>query len=120
MFVGYVVAVFAALPFARDLVLALRSTNVLSAAVTAIYAVSVALVAYHVVFDLRSSDWLAFSVLVLLIGVITALLLGPAPASTLGSPRSALEPRRSLLAWEREGPMASRRRRLFQWCAPAR
>ena len=76
MFLGYVAAVFGALPFARDLVLALRSTNLLAGSVTAVYAASVAVVVYHVVFDLRASDWLAFAVVALLIGVIAALLLG--------------------------------------------
>ncbi|MDD9943096.1 MAG: VanZ family protein [Myxococcales bacterium] len=76
VFLGYVAAVFGALPFARDLVLALRSTNLLAGSVTAVYAASVAVVVYHVVFDLRASDWLAFAVVALLIGVIAALLLG--------------------------------------------
>jgi VanZ family protein len=76
LFLAYVAIVLAALPFARDLVLALRNTNLLGASVTAVYAASVALVVYHVVFDLRTSDWVAFLVVATLIAVIAALLLG--------------------------------------------
>ena len=76
MFAGYVAVVFATLPFARDLVIALRDTNLLGGVITAVYGLSVAVVVYHVVFDLRASDWFAFSAVALLIAVIAALLLG--------------------------------------------
>lgn len=73
---AYVALVFGTLPFAREVLLALRATNLLSAAITTVYAVSVAGVVYHVVFDLRTSDWVAFGVVAALIGIIAALLLG--------------------------------------------
>jgi VanZ family protein len=72
----YVAMVFATVPFARDVVLTLRNTNLLGAAVIALYAVAVAFVVYHVFFDLRHADWVAFLTVAALISVLAALLLG--------------------------------------------
>jgi VanZ family protein len=76
LLLAYVGVVFISLPFAPDVVLALRAKNLLSAAVTALYAITVAAVVYHIVFDLRASDWLAYTALAVLIALIAALMLG--------------------------------------------
>jgi VanZ family protein len=78
VFAIYVGLVFATVPIARDVVLTLRNNNLLDAAVTALYGAAVALVVYHVFFDLRYSDWLAFLVVAALISTIAALLIGVA------------------------------------------
>jgi hypothetical protein len=72
----YVGLVFLMVPFARDATLTLRNSNLLGAAVTALYAGAVALVVYHVFFDLRYADWIALLVVAALIAGIAALLLG--------------------------------------------
>src|ERR1044071_2198293 len=72
----YVALVFATVPVARDVVIALRNSSLLSAAITVLYAAAFALVVHHVFFDLRHADWVAFLVVALLITLIAALLLG--------------------------------------------
>jgi hypothetical protein len=72
----YVGLVFLMVPFARDAMLTLRNSNLLGAAVTALYGGAVALVVYHVFFDLRYADWIALLVVAALIAGIAALLLG--------------------------------------------
>jgi hypothetical protein len=72
----YVGLVFVMVPFARDAMLTLRNSNLLGAAVTALYGGAVALVIYHVFFDLRYADWIALLVVAVLIAGIAALLLG--------------------------------------------
>ena len=72
----YVGLVFLTVPFARDAMLTLRNSNLLGAAVTVLYGAAVALVVYHVFFDLRYADWIALLVVAALISVIAALLLG--------------------------------------------
>jgi hypothetical protein len=76
LFGVYVSGVFATVPVARQVVLTLRNSNVLDAAVTGLYAVAVAVVVYHVLFDLRHSDWVAFVMVAGFISLIAALLLG--------------------------------------------
>jgi VanZ family protein len=72
----YVALVFAMVPVARDVVIALRNSSLLSAAITVLYAAAFALVIHHVFFDLRHADWIAFLVVAALITLIAALLLG--------------------------------------------
>jgi hypothetical protein len=73
---AYVGVVFATVPFTRRIVLALRTTDLLSATVTSLYAVAVAGVVYYVLFNRRLSDWIAFAVVSALLCVVTVLLLG--------------------------------------------
>jgi len=72
----YVGLVFAMVPVAKDVVLTLRNSNLLGAAVTVLYGGAVALVVYHVFFDLRHADWIALLVIGALITVIAGALLG--------------------------------------------
>lgn len=76
VFWGYVGVVFATVPVARQVVLTLRHSSVLDATVTGLYAVAGALVVYHVLFDLRHADWIAFAAVAAFIALIAALLLG--------------------------------------------
>jgi hypothetical protein len=73
---GYLAAVYAALPFARDAVIALREQGLLSALLTFLFFGSAVAIAHHVVFDVRLSDRVAFFALVLLAAAIGSLLLG--------------------------------------------
>jgi VanZ family protein len=76
LFSLYVALVFAMVPVARDVMIALRNSSLLSAAITVLYAAAFALVVHHVFFDLRHADWVAFLVVAALITLIAALLLG--------------------------------------------
>lgn len=76
VFWGYVSVVFATVPVARQVVLTLRHSSALDATVTGLYAVAAALVVYHVLFDLRHADWIAFVAVAAFISLIAALLLG--------------------------------------------
>jgi hypothetical protein len=75
-FGAYVAVVFVTVPFARQVVLALRNTDTLGATVTAAYAVAVAGVVHYVLFNRRLADWIAFVVVAALLCVVTVLLLG--------------------------------------------
>lgn len=70
------VVVFVTVPFTRQVVLALRNTDLLAATVTGSYAVAVAGVVHYVLFNRRLSDWIAFAVVAALLCVVTVLLLG--------------------------------------------
>ena len=73
---GYVLAIFASLPFVREVVIALRQQHLLGGAVTLLYFVAAVAVVYHVVFDVQLSDKIAFLALVLLTAVTGAMILG--------------------------------------------
>jgi len=75
-FGAYVTVVFVTVPFANQVVLALRNTDMLGATVTGSYAVAVAGVVYYVLFNRRLADWVAFAVVAALLCVVTVLLLG--------------------------------------------
>lgn len=75
-FGAYVAVVFVTVPFTRQIVLALRHTDLLSAAVTGLYAVAVAGVVHYVLFNRRLADWIAFAVVAALLCIVTVLLLG--------------------------------------------
>ncbi|MGB6851985.1 MAG: VanZ family protein [Thermoanaerobaculia bacterium] len=76
LLIGYVLAIFASLPFVRGVAIALQRQNLLGGAVTLLYFVAVVAVVYHVVFDVRLSDRIAFLALVLLAAVTGAMILG--------------------------------------------
>lgn len=76
LLVGYVLLVYASLPFVRDVVIALEQQHALGGAVTLLYFTAAVVVAYHVVFDVGLSDRIAFFALVLLAAVTGALILG--------------------------------------------
>lgn len=68
--------VFGTVPLTRQVVLALRNTDLLGATVTGSYALAVAGVVYYVLFNRRLADWIAFAVVAALLCVVTVLLLG--------------------------------------------
>lgn len=72
----YVVALFASVPWARGIVLGLRERHLLGTSVTLLYFVVVVAFVYHVVFDVRLSDRIAFLALALLALVMGSLVLG--------------------------------------------
>ena len=76
LLIGYILLVFASLPFVREVVIALRQQHLLGAAVTLLYFVAAVAVVYHVVFDVRLSDRIAFLALVLLAAATGAMILG--------------------------------------------
>jgi hypothetical protein len=76
----YVAALFASVPFARNVVISLREQHLLGASVTFLYFVAVVGLVYHLVFDVRLSDRVAFLALVLLALVTGSLILGIAVA----------------------------------------
>ncbi len=73
---GYVGALFASVPYARNIVVGLREQHLLGTSVTLLYFVAVVGLVYHVVFDVRLSDRIAFLALVLLALVTGSLVLG--------------------------------------------
>lgn len=76
VFGAYVAVVFGTVPLTRQVVLALRNTDLLGATVTGSYALAVAGVVYYVLFNRRLADWIAFAVVAALLCVVTVLLLG--------------------------------------------
>lgn len=72
----YVVCVLGSLPFTRDVILTLRDHNLLTSSVTGLYLIGIATVVYHITFDVRLSDVVAFVALVALAGLTAALILG--------------------------------------------
>jgi len=72
----YVAVLFASVPFARDIVVGLREQHLLGTSVTLLYFAAVVGLVYHVVFDVRLSDRIAFLALVLLALVTGSLVLG--------------------------------------------
>lgn len=73
---GYVLLIFVSLPLVRGVVIALRQQHLLGGAVTLVYFLAAVAVVYHVVFDVRLSDRLAYFALVLLAAVTGAMVLG--------------------------------------------
>jgi hypothetical protein len=73
---GYILLIYATLPFVRGAVIALRQQHLLGASVTLLYFAAAVAVVYHVVFDVRLSDRIAFIALVLLAGITGSLILG--------------------------------------------
>ena len=73
---AYVAVLFASVPYARDIVLGLREQHLLGTSVTLLYFVAVVGLVYHVLFDVRLSDRIAFLALVLLALVTGSLILG--------------------------------------------
>jgi len=69
-------AIYASLPFARGIVIALRGQHLLGAAVTALFFAAAASLVYYLVFDVRLSDRVAFLALVLLAAAVGSLVLG--------------------------------------------
>ncbi len=74
--IGYILVIFASLPFVREVVIALRQQHLLGAAVTLLYFVAAVALVYHVVFDVRLSDRIAFLALVILAAATGAMILG--------------------------------------------
>lgn len=72
----YVAVLFASVPYARDIVVGLREQHLLGTSVTLLYFAAVVGLVYHVVFDVRLSDRIAFLALVLLALVTGSLVLG--------------------------------------------
>lgn len=73
---GYILVIFASLPFVRGVVIALRQQQLLGGAITLLYFLAAVAVVYHVVFDVRLSDRIAYFALVLLAAVTGAMILG--------------------------------------------
>ncbi len=73
---GYILLIFASLPLVRGVVIALRQQHLLGGAVTLVYFLAAVAVVYHVVFDVRLSDRIAYFALVLLAAVTGAMVLG--------------------------------------------
>ncbi len=73
---GYAGLVYASLPWTRDVLLALGQHHAVGLVVTASYFAAAAVVVYHVVFDVRLTDRVAFFALVTLGAGAGALVLG--------------------------------------------
>ncbi len=76
VFIAYLAAVYALLPFGRGLIIALRQQHLLGITVTLLYFATVAGVVYHIVFSVRLSDRVAFAALVVLALATGAMVLG--------------------------------------------
>jgi VanZ like family len=73
---AYVALVYGSLPWTRDVLIALDQQRLVGGVVTASYFGAAVLVAYHVVFDVRLTDRVAFGALVVLGAGVGALVLG--------------------------------------------
>ncbi|MEM9457030.1 MAG: VanZ family protein [Myxococcota bacterium] len=73
---GYVGLIYASLPVSRDVLIALNQRELMGWVLTASYFGAAVVVVYHVVFDVRLTDRVAFVALVILGSVIGALVLG--------------------------------------------
>jgi hypothetical protein len=73
---AYVALVYGSLPWTRDVLIALDQQRLVGGAVTASYFGAAVLVVYHVVFDVRLTDRVAFAALVALGAGVGALVLG--------------------------------------------
>ena len=72
----YLIALFGSLPFVREAVIALRQQDLLGISVTLLYVLVILGVVYHVVFDVRLSDRVAFLALAVLAAIAGAMVLG--------------------------------------------
>ncbi|MCP4896176.1 MAG: hypothetical protein GY906_04305 [bacterium] len=75
-FIGYLAAIYGFLPFGRDVIITLRQSHLLGTVVTLVFFAAVAAGVYHIVFNVRLSDKVAFAALVLLAVATGALVLG--------------------------------------------
>lgn len=73
---GYVGLVYGSLPWTRDVLIALDQRELVGTVVTVCYFGAAALVVYHVVFDVRLTDRVAFLALVALGAGVGGLVLG--------------------------------------------
>jgi hypothetical protein len=73
---AYVALVYGSLPWTRDVLIALDQQQLVGGVVTACYFGAAVLVVYHVVFDVRLTDRVAFAALVALGAGVGALVLG--------------------------------------------
>jgi hypothetical protein len=73
---AYVAIVYGSLPWTRDVLIALDQRELKGGMVTACYFGAAALVVYHVVFDVRLTDRVAFAALVALGAGVGGLVLG--------------------------------------------
>jgi hypothetical protein len=73
---AYVAIVYGSLPWTRDVLIALDQRELVGGMVTACYFAAAALVVYHVVFDVRLTDRVAFGALVALGAAVGGLVLG--------------------------------------------
>ncbi len=76
LLVAYVALLYASLPWTRGVLVALYQLELVGGLVTGAYFLAAALLAYHVVFDIRLTDRVAFAALVVMGAVIGALVLG--------------------------------------------
>ena len=73
---AYVALVYGSLPWTRDVLIALDQQQLVGGVITACYFGAAAAVVYHVVFDVRLTDRVAFGALVILGAGVGALVLG--------------------------------------------
>lgn len=73
---AYVALVYGSLPWTRDVLIALDQQQLMGGVITASYFGAAVLVVYHVVFDVRLTDRVAFGALVVLGAGVGALVLG--------------------------------------------
>jgi hypothetical protein len=73
---AYVALVYGSLPWTRDVLIALDQQRLVGGVITACYFGAAVLVVYHVVFDVRLTDRVAFAALVVLGAGVGALVLG--------------------------------------------
>jgi len=74
--IGFVLLLYAFVPFGRGVVVALRQNHILGSVVTLVLFVTMAAGVYHVVFNVRLSDRVAFAALAVLAAATGALVLG--------------------------------------------
>ncbi len=73
---AYIAGVFGMLPFTRKVLITLEQQHLLGAVVTGLYFLAAVVVAYHVIFDARLSDRVAFFTLVALAAIAGGLFMG--------------------------------------------
>ena len=76
LWTGYVALVYALLPVSRDVLITLDQHELIGAVITAAYFGAAVLVVYHIVFDVRLTDRVAFAAVVVLGLMIGGLVLG--------------------------------------------
>ncbi len=78
LLLGTVGLVYASLPVSRDVLIALVQRDLVGWVITASYFFATVIIVYHVVFDVRLTDRVAFAALVVLGSIVGALVLGMA------------------------------------------
>ncbi|MEM7158865.1 MAG: VanZ family protein [Myxococcota bacterium] len=76
LWLGYVALVYALLPVSRDVLITLDQHELIGAFITAAYCGAAILVVYHIVFDVRLTDRVAFAAVVVLGLTFGGLVLG--------------------------------------------